>query len=116
MWAGAPFRWRSQGQQDQNVLRGVVIRVRSEEYPRRVRDEFVYHGYLAALTHCTHLCCICGYRESETAREQGWFDWHLFCDCHGGVFDIRDVRVYHTPASARPAQAGVPVAPGPQGS
>lgn len=115
MGAGAPVKWRSQGQEDQNVIRGVVIRVRPEDYPGQVRREFVVHGYLCALTHCTHFCCIAGYRESETALEQGVFDSSVFCECHSGVFDVRDVRVYHTPASGRPSEDGVPVAPGPGG-
>lgn len=110
--AGAPARWRSEGQTGQNVVRLLVLHVHESTYPRSVQDRFAPDGFVGLTAACTHLCCTAGYRRSEVARERGAWD-HVFCDCHFAHWDPLAVRRYRMPASGRPSdgeqQQGMPI-------
>lgn len=108
---GAPFAWRSQGETDPFVLRGVLVRVDASEV-RHVRDvrlpakplrddefdfvrrEVFWGDYVAVNAACTHFCCTAGYRESRAIAEprNGWDN--LFCLCHNANFDFRTPVAY----------------------
>jgi Rieske Fe-S protein len=111
---GAPVRWRSDGAVDTGVMQAIVLRVRPEDYPASVRQEFVRDGFLAALSHCTHLCCIAGYRESSEAAEAwGAAGDQVFCVCHGASYDPTKVARYALPpydgSGPRPRDEARPV-------
>lgn len=109
---GASFIWRSQGQTGANIITGVLIRNRVDEFvlqatavaPARplrddadfqfVRDNIFHEGYVGVSTYCTHFCCIPGYREAEAlARPRGGWD-SMFCTCHNSVYDQREPVLY----------------------
>lgn len=109
---GAPVRWRSDGEVDQNVVRLLLFRVHSSTYPASVQTEFAPNEFVALSAACTHFCCVAGYRRSRAAEQRGLWDY-VYCDCHGAYWDPFDVRRYDMPPSGRPSdgprQAGRPI-------
>ena len=93
---GAPFRWRSEGQQDTNVLTGLVLRVDVAAMRGTPPGGFADSGFLGYATACTHFCCTAGYRQSKIAKERGRFDT-LFCTCHDSVFDPLYIKRFDWP-------------------
>jgi Rieske Fe-S protein len=97
---GAPFRWRSEGQVDTNIITGIVIRVDPTELQGRDVTPFLAthedKTFIAFCSFCAHFCCVPGYQESKIPREKGLFD-KIYCTCHDTVYDPRDLRQYTFP-------------------
>lgn len=94
---GAPFRWRSEGQEQTNVLTGVVIKVDPGTVKGLVAESTISRGFVAFASSCTRDCCVAGWKESKIARDQGRFD-KMFCTCSDTAYDPLDLRTYTLPA------------------
>lgn len=98
---GAPCRWRSEGQEQNNIITGIVIRVRKDDVKGSVPEGFIAsteddRHFIGFCSFCAHFCCVPGYQESEIPLQKGLFD-KIYCTCHDSVYDPRDVKEYVFP-------------------
>lgn len=97
---GAPFRWRSEGQEQNNIVTGIVIRIDPTRLrgkpiaPYLATDEASGATFIAFCSFCAHMCCLPGYAESKQAGSD--LD-KLLCTCHGSLYDPREIRQYTGP-------------------
>lgn len=103
---GAPFKWRSQGQVDNNIITGIALRIdpaqidggQLEEAEGLIGGPFIDQDIIAFCSFCAHFCCVPGYKESKEALNRGNDVWEsLFCTCHGSVYDPLDLGRYDFP-------------------
>jgi Rieske Fe-S protein len=106
---GAPFKWRSEGQFDNNIITGIAIRIDPEKLDDDQRKaveaaeefiggSFIDQGIIAFCSFCAHFCCVPGYKESKEALNRGNDVWEaMFCTCHGSVYDPLDLTEYQFP-------------------
>lgn len=115
---GAPFRWRSEGQEQNNIITGIVMKIRPSEIKGRLPDGFVHEnedgtGFIAVCSFCAHFCCVPGYAENNSplTKYQGGggsffssgdgdgIDGHelIYCSCHDSRYDPFDIRQYTFP-------------------
>jgi nitrite reductase/ring-hydroxylating ferredoxin subunit len=102
---GAPIRWRSEGQVQNNIITGIVVKID----PSKVKgapEGFVHDngdgtGFIAVVSFCAHFCCVPGYLENNSplAKVPGaGVDGHvLYCSCHDSRYDFMDIRPYTFP-------------------
>lgn len=99
---GAPFKWRSQGQVDNNIVTGIAIKVRPEQVKGLAEAEelmggpFIDQDIIAFCSFCAHFCCVPGYKESKDADARGFWET-MFCTCHGSAYDPLDLEQYQFP-------------------
>lgn len=97
---GAPFRWRSEGQEQNNIITGLVIRIQKDAVKGKVYDQFIAtyddKAFIAFCSFCAHFCCVPGYKESEIPLKKGLFE-KIYCTCHDSVYDPRELKEYTFP-------------------
>ncbi|HLF06925.1 MAG TPA: hypothetical protein VI893_07135, partial [Thermoplasmata archaeon] len=97
---GAPFRWRSEGQEQNNIITGIVIRIDPARLGGRPVEKFLARdadsgaAFIAFCSFCSHMCCVPGYAESSQAGPD--LD-KVLCTCHGSLYDPRDIRQFTGP-------------------
>lgn len=102
---GAPFRWRSEGQEQNNIVTGIVIRVdpekvggkRAEPGKKFIgKDEESGAAFIAFCSFCAHFCCVPGFKESKIPLDKGLFE-KIYCTCHDSVYDPLNIHEYTFP-------------------
>lgn len=97
---GAPFRWRSEGQEQNNIITGIAIRVSKDSVRGKFPEGFIASrddkDVIAFCSFCAHFCCVPGYQESQIPLKQGLFD-KIYCTCHDSVYDPRQIKEYTFP-------------------
>jgi Rieske Fe-S protein len=95
---GAPFKWRSHGQLDNNIITGIAIRVNPSEVKGKTSllDEFVDRDIIAFCSFCSHFCCVPGFKETKQAIVENVNEM-IFCTCHGSVYDPKLIQEYQFP-------------------
>lgn len=96
--SGAAFRWRSAGVGSSDVVTGILLKIRPEEFTGiKEADLATYmdmdHHLIGVYSTCTHFCCVPGWKEDPTADKLGFWDM-IFCTCHNSRFDPRQVTKY----------------------
>jgi len=96
--SGAAFRWRSQGLSGNDVVTGIVLKLRPEEFKGVSEDTLadymdMEHHLIGVSSFCTHFCCVPGWKEDPTADKLGFWDM-IFCTCHNSRYDPRDIVEY----------------------
>lgn len=123
--AGAPFRWRSEGQAPESTLTGIVFRAPAEiidftagivpQQEEDIRDWMPEHPddpdtvFLACASMCTHFCCVARFHEDRLAVQSGYGE-SIFCTCHLSRYDPFTIDVYNRtifryPETEEPAEA-----------
>lgn len=92
---GAPFRWRSEDQEQNNIITGIIIKVGNGNV-KNVPQGFMAEDFIAFCSFCAHFCCVPGYQESNIPQKAGLFD-KIYCTCHDSVYDPRELRAYTFP-------------------
>jgi hypothetical protein len=102
---GAPIRWRSEGQVQNNIVTGIIIKID----PSKVKgapEGFVWDnkdgtGFIAVVSFCAHFCCVPGYLENNSPKAtepgKGVNDTVIYCSCHDSRYDFMDIRKYTFP-------------------
>lgn len=99
---GAPFKWRSQNQVDNNIVTGIAIKVRPDQVKGLAEAEeliggpFMDQDIIAFCSFCAHFCCVPGYKEAKDAEARGYWE-QMFCTCHGSAYDPLDLSGYQFP-------------------
>ena len=114
---GAPFRWRSEGQIQNNIVTGIVIKVplgdlkgeidvKEKGLQGFVHDNKDGTGFLAVVSFCAHFCCVPGYLENNSPKTKGQASDRgpvgvnntvIYCSCHDSRYDFMDIRKYTFP-------------------
>ena len=99
---GAPFKWRSEGQFDNNIITGIAIRLNPEQIENVEAAEelmgapFMDQGIVAFCSFCAHFCCVPGYKEAKDAEARDAWET-IFCTCHGSIYDPFVLEEYQFP-------------------
>lgn len=100
---GAPFRWRSEGQEGTNIVTGILLKVNVDKIKSsKPLTGFVYDngdgtGFIAYCSFCAHFCCVPGYAENKNPKRLEASRELIFCSCHDSRYDPLDVREYTFP-------------------
>lgn len=101
-WDGASVVWRSQGQKGADIITAMLIRIDPAGFLKPAKatgalgalyDAARETGFVAFVSFCAHACCVPGYKETQLARTEGFFD-RIYCTCHGSVYDPRSLDVF----------------------
>lgn len=105
---GAPFRWRSQGQEQTNIVTGIVMKINPDQMKGKVPEGIFdkKNGFVAFCSFCAHFCCVPGYAENNSdltkfgfRKTDGNGEPHevIYCSCHDSRYDPLDLRQYEFP-------------------
>lgn len=107
---GAPFKWRSEGQEQNNIITGIILKINPKDIKGKLPAGFVHDngdgtGFLAVCSFCAHFCCVPGYAENNSpltkpgAKPTDPDGSHelIYCSCHDSRYDPLDIRQYTFP-------------------
>lgn len=108
--AGAPFRWRSEGQPSESTLTGMVFRAPADlldftasvvpQQTEEIQEWMPQHPedpdsvLFASASMCTHFCCVARFHEDRLAVQSGYGD-KIFCTCHLSRYDPFTIDTYN---------------------
>jgi Rieske Fe-S protein len=93
---GAPFRWRSEDLEGNDIVTGIIIKVDTGQMRGEDAKAFMAGDLVAFSSYCAHFCCVPGFKESKEAVAADWFD-NMYCTCHNSVYDPLQIRKYKFP-------------------
>lgn len=101
---GAPFRWRSETLEGNDIVTGIIIKVAEGAMRGEDAEAFMISSkgptgpkdLVAFSSYCAHFCCVPGYKESKEAIAADWFDT-MYCTCHNSVYDPLQIKKYKFP-------------------
>lgn len=95
---GAPFKWRSEGLEGNDIVTGIIIRLPRDLIKGEDASAFMAGDLIAFSSYCAHFCCVPGYKESDIPLKAGagYFD-RIYCTCHDSVYDPREIKKYKFP-------------------
>lgn len=101
---GAPFRWRSEDLEGNDIVTGIIIKVAPGSIKGKDAAAFMTStageggpkDLIAFCSYCAHFCCVPGFKESKEAEKADWFET-MFCTCHRSVYDPYQIKDYTFP-------------------
>lgn len=101
---GAPFRWRSEKLEGNDIVTGILVKVDPGElkgedvkpFMAKSREDLPEPDLVAFSSYCAHFCCVPGYQESKIPLGKDLFDM-IYCTCHDSVYNPRMMKKYLFP-------------------